>query len=249
MSRALTLVFAIFAYAVFFATFLYLILFVGDFSLGSVTLRTVNAPPTTLPVAGALAIDVALIALFGIQHSVMARQGFKKAWTRVVPPYAERSVYVLIASLILVILFRFWEAVPIVIWDLSRTLLSGPIWLVFWAGWLTVLTSTFLINHFELFGLQQAWFRLRNRKFEEPQFRTPFLYRFVRHPLYLGFMLAFWAVPTMTVSHLVLAIGMSAYMIIAIGYEERDLVGFHGDKYEEYRGRVGMLLPRFGRRA
>ena len=249
MSRALSLLFAVVAYAVFFATFLYLIVFVGDLDFGALSPKTVDSPASTLPIAAAILINVGLVALFGIQHSVMARQGFKRAWTKVVPKHAERSVYVLLASLALLVMFRFWQPMGAVVWDVGNSIAADILWLLFWSGWATVLISTFLINHFELFGLQQAWGNLRGREFASPRFHTPFLYRFVRHPLYLGFFLAFWSIPQMTAGHLLLAAGMSAYMLIAIRYEERDLVAFHGRDYEDYRGRVGMLLPRLRNRA
>jgi len=249
MSRTISLIFAVFAYAIFFATFLYLIVFVGDLDLGALSPKTVDTPPSSLPLGAALLINVALIALFGLQHSVMARQGFKREWTKLVPRHVERSMFVLLASLVLLVMFRFWQPIGTVVWDAGNSILGDLLWLLFWVGWGTVLISTFLINHFELFGLQQAWGNLRGREFAPPRFRTPFLYRFVRHPLYLGFFLAFWATPQMTVGHLLLAVGMSAYMLIAIRYEERDLVAFHGRDYEDYRGRVGMLLPRFRNRA
>ena len=245
MSRAATLMFAIVAYAVFFATFLYLICFVGDFPFGAVT---VDRGPDA-PVATALVIDVLLIAMFGIQHSVMARQGFKRAWTRFVPPQAERSVYVLFASLMLIILFLLWRPIEGVVWDARGTALSMPLWIAFAAGWTIVLVSTFLLNHFELFGLQQAWFYLSGREAQAPQLRQPMFYRWVAHPLYSGFFLAFWATPYMTYGHLLLAAGMSSYMLIAIRYEERDLVGHYGDEYVRYRQGVGMLTPRFRKRS
>jgi len=248
MTRVASLIFAIVAYAVFFATFLYLIIFVGDFDLGAISPRTVDNPPSDFALAPALLINISLIALFGVQHSVMARQGFKRAWTKFVPRPAERSVYVLMASLVLILMFRFWQPIDAVVWSVGASLLSDLLWLLFWGGWATVLLSTFLINHFELFGLQQAWVYARGREWTPPRFHTPFLYKWVRHPLYLGFFLAFWATPEMTAGHLLLAAGMSVYMLIAIRYEERDLIAFHGRDYEDYRGRVGMLLPRFGRR-
>jgi len=244
MSRALTLIFAIIAYAIFFATFLYLIVFVGDFSFSS---RTVDVGPSA-PVALAVVIDVALIALFGLQHSVMARQGFKRAWTKTVPPQAERSVYVLAASVMLMILFLGWRPIDAIVWNASNYVLHDILLALFWVGWLTVLLSTFLINHFELFGLQQAWFHMRAREAAAPQFHQPFFYKWVRHPLYLGFFLAFWAAPEMTAGHLLLAVGMSTYMLIAIRYEEHDLIGLFGKDYENYRQEVGMLTPRFRRR-
>lgn len=246
MSRAATLLFAIVAYAIFFATFLYLIAFVGDFGLVP---KTVDAGGAESTVTAAVAINAALIALFGLQHSVMARQGFKRAWTRIVPKPAERSVYVLAASAALIVLFMFWRPLPASIWDLRGTALELPLWFLFGAGWLIVLLSTFLINHFELFGLQQAWFHVRGREEAAPTFRQPLFYKMVRHPLYAGFFLAFWATPQMTVGHLLLAAGMSVYMLIAIRYEERDLTALFGRDYEEYRGRVGMLCPRLRRSA
>ena len=245
MSRAATLLFAIFAYAVFFATFLYLICFVGSFPIAPLTVD--NGPAT--PVAVAVVIDLVLIALFGIQHSMMARQGFKKAWTRIVPSQAERSVYVLIASLMLVILFLFWRPIEGVVWDTTGSAIEMLLWLGFAVGWGIVLTSTFLLNHFELFGLQQAWLHVQGRTAAEPQMRKPLYYKWVRHPLYSGFFLAFWSTPVMTYGHLLLAAGMSVYMLIAIRYEERDLVGLFGSDYETYRHEAGMLAPKMRRRA
>jgi protein-S-isoprenylcysteine O-methyltransferase Ste14 len=247
MSRIASLIFAIIAYAIFFATFLYLIVFVGDFSFAG---RTVDVGAHAPPVVAAV-VDLALIALFGLQHSVMARQGFKQSWTRIVPPQAERSVYVLAASVMLMILFLGWRPITNIVWSINpvtHPLINDLIWLAFWIGWATVLISTFLINHFELFGLQQAWFHFRGREAAPPKFHQPLFYKWVRHPLYLGFFLAFWATPEMTAGHLLLALGMSAYMLIAIRYEEHDLVGLFGKDYERYREEVGMLTPRFRRR-
>ncbi|HKC02663.1 MAG TPA: isoprenylcysteine carboxylmethyltransferase family protein [Sphingomicrobium sp.] len=245
MSRATTLLFAIIAYAIFFATFLYLIGFVGDFAFIPQTVDRGLAAP----VATAAIIDVALIALFGVQHTVMARQGFKRWWTKVVPTPAERSVYVLTASAVLIVLMALWRPIPGVVWNVTNPLAANAIWVVFWVGWGTVLLSTFLINHFELFGLQQAWLNMLGREAEPHKFHQPLLYKWVRHPLYLGFFLAFWAAPQMTAGHLLLAAGVSVYMLIAIRYEERDLVGYFGKDYEDYRERVGMLTPRFRRRS
>jgi methanethiol S-methyltransferase len=243
MSRAATMVFAIAAYAVFFATFLYLICFVGNLPFAGLT---VDSGPEA-PVATAIVIDALLIALFGFQHSVMARQGFKRAWTRIVPVPAERSLYVLIASLILIVLFLFWRPIGATVWDARGTALEVPLWVAFAAGWAIVLVSTFLLNHFELFGLQQAWFHMRGRQAEPLKLRQPMFYKYVRHPLYSGFFLAFWATPHMTYGHSLLAAGMSVYMLIAIRYEERDLVGLYGDEYVRYRQDVGMLTPRLRR--
>ena len=245
MSRALAMIFAIAAYAIFFATFLYLIVFVGDFSFSS---RTVDVGPDA-PVALAVVIDVVLIALFGLQHSVMARPGFKARWTQTVPPPVERSIYVLAASIMLIILFLGWRPIDAIVWNVNSPPLDGVLWAAFWVGWLTVLLSTFLINHFELFGLQQAWFHMRGREAVPPHFSKPLLYKWVRHPMMLGFFFAFWAAPEMTAGHLLLAAGMSAYILVAIRYEERDLVSMLGKDYEDYRAEVGMLTPRFRRRS
>ena len=244
MSRAINLLFAIIAYAIFFATFLYLICFVGNIPLVP---QTVDVG-TQAPVVTAVIIDLALIALFGVQHSVMARQGFKRWWTTMIPRTAERSVYVLMASAALIVLMALWRPIDAIVWSVTAPMASNLIQAVFWAGWATVLLSTFLINHFELFGLQQAWLNMQGREAEPHKFHQPLLYKWVRHPLYLGFFLAFWATPQMTVGHLLLAAGVSVYMLIAIRYEERDLVDYFGKDYEDYRERVGMLIPRFMRR-
>ena len=245
MARAFFMGFALVAYAIFFATFLYLIAFVGD--LPWVPLTVDRGPEAAIGTA--VAVNLALIAIFGVQHSVMARQGFKRFWTRVVPEPAERSVYVLLASAALILLFTQWRPIDGTVWQVTQPLLAGVLWALFALGWLIVLTSTFLINHFELFGLQQAWFNLRGRAAAAPQFRQPFFYKMVRHPLYSGFFLAFWATPHMSYGHLLLAGGMSLYMLIAISYEERDLVALFGKDYEDYRANVGKLTPRFRSKA
>lgn len=243
MRRSIYLLFGVIAYLIFFATFLYLIAFVGN--LPEVPRTVDRGPPSAL--LPALVTDLALIALFGLQHSVMARQGFKRAWTRLVPEPIERSTYVLFASLALIILFALWRPLPQTVWSVENDLASALLWGLFALGWLIVLLSTFLISHFELFGLRQVYLHLRGGKPATPQFRQPFFYKVVRHPLYSGFFLAFWATPQMTLGHLVLAAGMSAYMLVAIRYEERDLVGLFGDDYEHYRRNVGMLTPRMRR--
>lgn len=245
MSRMLLMGFALVAYAVFFATFLYLIAFVGDLTIVPVTVD--RGPDAALGTA--LAINLGLIALFGLQHSAMARQAFKRWWTRIVPLPAERSFYVLAASLMLILLFWGWRPIPATIWQVENAAGAAVLWAIFAAGWGIVLLSTFLINHFELFGLQQAWFALRDRAAAAPQLRQPFFYRFVRHPLYSGFFLAFWATPHMTAGHLLLAAGMSAWMLLAIRAEEKDLIAVFGRDYEDYRARVGMLAPGIGRTA
>ncbi|MFN3388399.1 MAG: methanethiol S-methyltransferase [Allosphingosinicella sp.] len=245
MSRSLYLLFALAAYAIFLATFLYLIGFVGN--LPGLP-RTVDRGPDSA-LAAAIVVDVALIALFGVQHSVMARPAFKAGWTRIVPPPIERSVYVLLASAALIAMFVFWRPIGGAVWRVDNPVGEAVLWGLFACGWLIVLVSTFLLNHFELFGLQQVYLNLRNREAQAPRFRTPFFYKAVRHPIYSGFVLAFWATPAMSWGHLLLALGMTFYMLVAIRYEERDLVGVFGNDYEEYRRRVGMLTPRMRRRA
>ncbi len=247
MSRTLGLLFAIVCYAIFFATFLYLIAFVGDLPVP----KTVDAPLSAMPKVTKIIIDVGLIALFGLQHSIMARPAFKRAWTRVVPPAVERSVYVLFASIALMILFAFWQPMSRTIWQVAPDMrwLSMILWAMFWGGFGIVLVTTFLINHFELFGLEQAWLNLRGREAAAPELRQPMFYRYVAHPLYAGFFLAFWSTPHMTSGHLLLAIGLSIYMLIAIRYEEHDLTGIFGDDYRRYRSSVGMLVPRFRRQS
>ena len=240
MSRTLCLLFAGIAYAIFFATFLYLICFVGNLPFAMTTIdRGPDAPLVT-----ALIIDLALVAIFGVQHSVMARQGFKRAWTRIVPEQLERSVYVLAASAALIVMFMFWRPITGVVWEVGG---AGAfiLWLLFASGWLIVLLSTFLINHFELFGLQQAWLNMSGRGAQAPELRQPFFYRWVAHPLYAGFFVAFWSTPRMTVGHLLFALAMSVYILIAIQYEERDLRDLFGRDYEQYRSGVGGLIPRF----
>lgn len=243
MSRYLFLPVSGAIYLIFLATFLYLIGFVAGLPLlpSDVDKGTYVIPPL------ALAVDAALIALFGVQHSVMARPAFKKVWTRIVPKPIERSVYVLVASLTLMLLFLFWCPIEGTLWRAETPLVRDFLWGLFALGWGMVLLSTFLINHFELFGLSQAIRNLRKREAAAPVLRMPFLYKFVRHPLYLGFIIAFWATPNMSYGHALLAVGMSAYMLIAIQYEERDLIDTFGSDYVAYRGRVGMLAPKLGR--
>jgi protein-S-isoprenylcysteine O-methyltransferase Ste14 len=179
----------------------------------------------------------------------MARPAFKAKWTRIVPPAAERSFYVLAASIALMILFLGWRPIDTIIWNVSNPALAAILWALLWIGWAIVLISTFLISHFELFGLQQAWLNISGREADKPELRQPLFYRWVAHPMMLGFFFAFWAAPEMTAGHLLLALGLSAYILIALHYEERDLVSLFGADYEAYRGRVGMLIPRFRSRA
>lgn len=244
MTRALFLLFALAAYLLFFATFLYLIGFVAD--LPELP-RTVDRGRGAAPFEVAAVVDVGLIALFGVQHSVMARAGFKRRWTRIVPEPIERSAYVLAASLALILLFALWLPIPALVWRIDGALASSILVLLGAMGWIVVLVSTFLISHLELFGLAQPWRHARGRAPVPPGFRTPLLYRWVRHPLYSGFLLAFWSTPDMTAGHLLLAVGMTAYILVAIRHEERDLVALFGPRYQRYQREVGKLAPRLGR--
>jgi protein-S-isoprenylcysteine O-methyltransferase Ste14 len=241
-SGTATFLYGILSYGVFLGVFLYAIGFIGGFFTPT---RLDGAP--TRPFVEALAIDLGLLGLFAVQHSVMARPAFKRWWTRFVPEPAERSTYVLLSSLALVALFIFWEPIGGVIWrtsGLAREIVIG----VYLFGWGLLLYTTFLIDHFDLFGLRQVWNRLKGNRYEPPKFYTPTLYRIVRHPLYVGWLTIFWAAPTMTVAHLVFALATTAYILIAIQLEERDLVSAFGDRYVDYRRSTPMLVPRLWRR-
>ena len=236
--RLFFFVYGLVAYLVFVGTFLYAIAFVGGFLVPT---RLDGALRT--PLAEALAIDAALLTLFAVQHSVMARRWFKERWTRVVPWAIERSTYVLFASLALALLVWQWRPIGIEIWTVDHPAGRAALWTLFGFGWTTVFVVTFLINHFDLFGLRQVVLPLLGKPYTRIAFRTPLPYRYVRHPLYFGFLLAFWATPTMTLAHLVFAVATTAYIVLAIQFEERDLVAEHGQAYEEYRRTVPMLLP------
>jgi protein-S-isoprenylcysteine O-methyltransferase Ste14 len=225
-------------YAIFLATFCYAIAFVGGFLVPA----QLDAP-SSAPLGEAIAINCGLLAVFAIQHSVMARRWFKERWTQIVPWTIERSTYVLFASLALLLLFWQWRPIGIEIWTVEAPFARALLWAAFAAGWGTVLVVTFLINHFDLFGLRQVWLPLVGKPYTRVEFRTPLPYRYVRHPLYFGFLLAFWATPHMTFAHLLFALATTAYIVLAIQFEERDLVAEHGAAYQEYRRRVPMLLP------
>ena len=238
MAGLAAFLYGVVAYLVFLVSNLCAIGFVGNiFVPNSID----SGEPAT--VAEALIINTLLLGLFAIQHSVMARQGFKRWWTRFVPASVERSTYVLIASLVLLLLYWQWRPIPDPVWAVENPMGVAALQAIFWLGWGMALLSTFLVSHFELFGLSQVFARLRNRELPPPAFTTPFLYRLIRHPLYLSFLLAFWATPVMTVGHLLFAGATTAYIVIAIQLEERDLIQFFGDQYRRYRKEVAMLIP------
>jgi len=238
MKRMLALLFSIVSYLAFFITFIYAIGFVGDVFVP----KSINSG-TSGSMARAVFIDAVLLGLFAIPHSVMARPGFKRWWTRIIPEVVERSTYVLVSSLLLAFLFWQWQPIPFVIWEVINPVGHAVLQALFLMGWVIVVLSTFLISHFDLFGLRQVYLYQAGKPSKDLAFRTPGLYKLVRHPLMLGFIIAFWSTPKMTVGHLIFAVGTTTYILIALQFEERDLVRIHGDAYESYRERVSMLLP------
>lgn len=245
MARSLILLSSVLCYTAFLGAFAYLVGFVAglDFLPTHVD-KGIAAPPATAAV-----VDLALIALFGLQHSVMARPGFKAGWTKVVPPPLERSVYCLASALCLILLFAFWHPIGGAVWTVQSDVARVSLWVLFALGWVILFIATHLISHWELFGLAQAWRHVRGTTRPEQPFRTPLFYRWVRHPIYSGFLLAFWATPDMSYGHLLLAVGFTVYIFIGIAYEERDLLRQFGDAYADYRRRVGAVFPGLGRRA
>jgi protein-S-isoprenylcysteine O-methyltransferase Ste14 len=238
VGRFLAFVYGFASYAIFFVTFLYAI----DFVSGLMVPKTIDSGAVG-PMPEAIIVDLVLMSVFAIQHSVMARRQFKQWWTRLVPKPVERSTYVLFSSLALVLLFWQWRPIPAVVWEITNPAIAMAILGLSLIGWLIVLTSTFLINHFELFGLHQVTSNLTGHPMPEPRFRTPLYYKFVRHPIYLGFIIAFWAAAVMTTGHLLFAAVTTAYIFVGIFLEERDLVDLFGDDYRRYKDRVSMMLP------
>jgi len=242
LRRSLYLAYGVAVYVMFLGVFVYTIGFIGNFG----TPTSLDADPTR-PLFEALAIDLGLLGLFALQHSAMARQGFKRRWTKIVPKPLERPTYVLATNLCLIALFVFWEPIGGTVWNVASDAAVIGLVTLYMFGWSLVLVSTFLIDHFDLFGLKQPWRYFRGKPYEPPKFHVPALYRVVRHPLYLGWLIVFWSTPTMTVAHLVFAVVTTAYILVAIRLEERDLIDFHGEAYRRYREQVPMLLP-VGRR-
>ena len=244
LGRITAFIYGVLCYLVFFGTFLYAVGFMGNL----IVPKSIDSGRQE-PFGVAVLIDTGLLLVFAIQHSVMARQWFKRAWTRFIPEPVERSTYVLISSLLLLLLFWQWRPLGGQLWNVENN--AGRIALLagFATGWFLVLISTFLINHFDLFGLRQVYYYLRGRQYSPVAFRTPALYRFVRHPLYLGWLLAFWSTPTMTATHLFFAIVTTGYILVAIQFEERDMIRFYGETYRRYRQQIPMIIPlRFGKR-
>ena len=239
MARIVAFLYGVVAYVLFFVTFLYAIGFVGNV----VVPKSIDSPRANTSFAEALVVDAVLLAIFALQHSIMARPGFKQWWTRIMPQPVERSTYVVLASLALDLLFWQWRPMLKVIWSVENPIGAYVLSGFFWLGWTMVLVSTFLINHFDLFGLRQVYLYQRGQAYKPVEFQLKLLYKIVRHPLMLGFIIAFWATPRMTFGHLVFAIATTAYILIAIQIEERDLKNLHGQTYEDYRHRVSMLLP------
>ena len=241
----LAALYALVVYLFFLATFTYAIGFVGNMPLLPKTIDSGAAAP----LIETLVVNFALLGVFAVQHSVMARRGFKRWWTKLIPDAMERSTYVLAATLALALLLWQWRPIAEpVLWSVTDPAARLALHAVYWLGWGVLLISTFLINHFELFGLRQAWANLRGQAIPAPVFHTPLFYRYVRHPIYLGFVLAFWATPQMTAGHLLFAAACTGYILVGIWFEERDLIAQFGERYRAYRQQVGMLLPKFGTR-
>jgi protein-S-isoprenylcysteine O-methyltransferase Ste14 len=239
MGRTLAFLYGVISYLVFLLTFLYAIAFVGNFPVP----RSIDTAPPALTTMRAIIMDLILLTLFALQHSIMARPAFKRWWTKFVPRAIERSTFVLFSSLALILLFWQWRSMADPIWTVNNVIGRYALWTLFFVGWGVVLLSTYLINHFDLFGLKQVNDYRRGLEYKEPGFVQPFLYKFVRHPIMLGFIIAFWATPQMSVGHLLFAAVTTAYILVAIQIEERDIVNVHGEVYEDYRRQVSMIVP------
>lgn len=243
MGRTLAFLYGIAAYFVFLFAFLYAIGFVGNL----VVPKGIDSG-TEGPMLMSIVINLALLSVFALQHSIMARPAFKRVWAKIVPKSVERTTYVLLASLALLLIFAYWQPLTDIVWDVSGTSLGSVLQVVFWAGWLIVLTSTFMIDHFDLFGLRQVYLNLKQREITHSGFRKLVFYKLVRHPIMTGFLIAFWAAPTMTVGHLLFTVVTSAYIYIAVKhFEEKDLIAEIGEPYLQYQTEVGPFLPGIGK--
>ena len=239
MTKLLTLVYGIISYIAFFVIFLYSIGFVGNF----IVPKSIDSGPEDTAIISAIIVNVILLSVFALQHSIMARPAFKRWWTRFIPTAIERSTYVLLSSLALALIFCFWQPITGVIWSVENPVGTQIINIVFWMGWLIVLLSTFMINHFDLFGLRQVYLEFKEKEYTSLGFKNPWFYQYVRHPIMTGFIIAFWATPHMTVGHLLFSVVTTLYIMVALQFEEHDLVQYFGDEYRDYKKRVSMLFP------
>lgn len=238
MKKILSLFYGLLCYLVFLGAILYAIGFVGNL----VVPKTIDSKPEA-QLLTAILVNTSLLLLFALQHSIMARPAFKSWWTRIIPEYLERSTYVLLASLCLLLLMWQWQPIGGIIWSVENNTVKNLLFITFLTGWAIVFLATFLINHFDLFGLRQVWLNFRGKPYSPPPFRVPMFYRFVRHPLYLGFLIAFWSTPVMTIAHLLFAVLTTGYILTAIRFEEKDLENHFGEKYKHYKKRVPKIIP------
>ena len=242
MKRVAVFCYGFACYVMFLGVFAYSIGFIGNLFVP----KSIDSDPAG-PLGVAIIVNVLLLGVFAVQHSVMARPAFKRWWTKIVPEPVERSTYVLFSNLALILLFWQWRPMGGVVWDIQEPVLCTALFALYGVGWLVILVSTLLINHFDLFGLRQVWLYFRGKPYTHLEFKTPGLYKHIRHPLYVGWFIAFWATPTMSIAHLVFACATTAYILIAVQIEERDLLKYH-DEYAKYRHRVPMFLPKFSRK-